>query len=260
MLPTIVGVTGMWHPASCFEDLSAAFREKGYPFVSQDAPGILNEDPLNSTVDKDSESLRQNILLPLLAEGRDVVLLMHSYGGIYGSAAVDGLSVRERKKAGLKGGVTGLIYVTAVTPAVGKSLLDMMGLTPENLPPHVQLDEPRGQILLIEAEKHMYHNIPEVEAGKWIAKIKPQAFRSVNTPISYSPLVDENYKGLAGYILCGNDRVLPLEAQKYYAGISEIKHTVLVEEASHAFFVGTCEQTVCATTSLLACIADAAAE
>lgn len=106
----------------------------------------------------------------------------------------------------------------------------------------------------------MYHNIPEVEAGKWIAKIKPQAFRSVNTPISYSPLVDENYKGLAGYILCGNDRVLPLEAQKYYAGISEIKHTVLVEEASHAFFVGTCEQTVCATTSLLACIADAAAE
>ncbi|KAL7806922.1 hypothetical protein V8C26DRAFT_424115 [Trichoderma gracile] len=260
MLPTIVGVTGMWHPASCFEDLEAAFRAKGYPFVSQDAPGILDKDPFNSTVDKDSESLRQNILLPLLAEGKDVVLLMHSYGGVYGSAAVQGLSVRERKKAGLKGGVTGLVYVTAVTPAVGKSLLDMMGLTPENLPPHVVMDEPNGQISLIEAEKHMFHNLSKCEAEKWISKIKPQSFCSINTPISYSALEDKNYKGLAGYILCGNDQILSLEAQKYYAGISGIKHTVLVEEASHAFYAGTCEQTVEATTSLLARIANAAFE
>lgn len=130
----------MWHPASCFDDLAATFREKGYPFISQDAPGILSEDPINSTVDMDAESLRQNTLLPLLASGKTVILLMHSYGGIYGSAAVAGLSVRERNKMGQKGGVAGLVYVTAVTPVVGKSLLDMMGLTPQSLPPHVVLN------------------------------------------------------------------------------------------------------------------------
>lgn len=140
MLPTIVGVTGMWHPGSCFDDLATVFEKRGYPFVSQDAPGILSEDPINSTVDMDAESLRQNILLPLLAEGKDIILLMHSYGGVYGSAAVHGLSRKEREKAGQEGGIVGLVYVTAVTPAVGKSLLDMMGLTPENLPPHVVLN------------------------------------------------------------------------------------------------------------------------
>ncbi|KAL7922861.1 hypothetical protein ACQKWADRAFT_312752 [Trichoderma austrokoningii] len=249
MLPTIVGVTGMWHPASCFDDLAAAFREKGYPFVSQDAPGILTQDPINSTVDMDAESLRQNILLPLLEEGKSIVLLMHSYGGVYGSAAVHGLSHRERQEAGEKGGIVGLVYVTAVTPGVGKSLMDMMGLTPETLPPHVVLNESIGQIMLIEADKYMYHNT--LDADKWIAKVKPQAFTSVNTPISYSPLVDPNYKGLSGYIFCGIDRVLPLEAQKYFADLSEITNTVTVEAASHAFFVGTCEETVAATKSVL---------
>lgn len=140
MLPTMVGVTGMWHPGSCFEDLAAVFGKRGYRFVSQDAPGILSEDPINSTVDMDAESLRQNILLPLLAEGKNVILLMHSYGGVYGSAAIHGLSRKERKETGQKGGIIGLVYITAVTPAVGKSLLDMMGLTPENLPPHVVLN------------------------------------------------------------------------------------------------------------------------
>ncbi|KAL6810286.1 hypothetical protein V8C43DRAFT_328175 [Trichoderma afarasin] len=255
MLPTIVGVTGMWHPGSCFDDLAAVFEKRGYPFVSQDAPGILSEDPINSTVDMDAESLRQNILLPLLAEGKDIILLMHSYGGVYGSAAVHGLSRKEREKAGQEGGIVGLVYVTAVTPAVGKSLLDMMGLTPENLPPHVVLNESTGQIMLIEADKYMYHDIPTSDADKWIAKIKPQAFNSVNTAISYSPLADSNYEGSFGYIFCGNDRVLPLEAQKYYADISGIKNTVLVEAASHAFFVGTCEETVAATISLSKSIA-----
>ncbi|KAL6793336.1 hypothetical protein GGI42DRAFT_346228 [Trichoderma sp. SZMC 28013] len=257
MLPTIVGVTGMWHPGSCFEDLAVAFEKRGYPFVSQDAPGILSEDPINSTVDMDAESLRQNILLPLLAEGKNVILLMHSYGGVYGSAAVHGLSHKERKEAGQKGGIVGLVYVTAITPAVGKSLLDMMGLTPENLPPHVVLNESTGQIMLIEADKYMYHDMPKTDADKWIAKIKPQAFNSVNTAISYSPLADSNYEGSFGYIFCGNDRVLPLEAQKYYANISGIKNTVLVEAASHAFFVGTCEETVAATVSVLEAIGNA---
>lgn len=140
MLPTIVGVTGMWHPASCFDDLKAAFEEKGYPFVSQDAPGILSKDPFNSTVDDDAKSLRENILLPLLKDGKSIVLLMHSYGGIYGSAAVEGLSHRERKEADKEGGIIGLIYVTAVTPVAGESLLDRMQLTTEKLPQHVELD------------------------------------------------------------------------------------------------------------------------
>lgn len=112
--------------------------------------------------------------------------------------------------------------------------------------------------MLIEADKYMYHDIPKLDTEKWIAKIKPQAFNSVNTPISYSPLVDPNYKGLAGYIFCGNDRILPLEAQKYYAALSEITHTVLVEVASHGFFAGACEETVAATISVLDYIANPA--
>lgn len=76
-------------------------------------------------------------MLPLIEDGKDIVVLMHSYGGMYGSQAVQGLSKKEREQAGKKGGVIALIYVSAVTPVKGKTTLDMMGTDAKNLPPWV---------------------------------------------------------------------------------------------------------------------------
>lgn len=127
----------MWHHASCFDDIATILQERGYFFISQDAPGIAPVDASEMTVELDSRSLRDNILIPLVSQGKDIILLMHSYGGIYGSDAVRGLSKTERILNKQEGGVAGLIYVSAVTPSVGRSLMDMLGLTLQTLPPHV---------------------------------------------------------------------------------------------------------------------------
>lgn len=148
MLPVIVGVPGMWHPASCFDDVAAILRERGYSFVGHDAPGIASGDASQMTIDSDSDALRKDVLIPLVSQGKDIVLLMHSYGGLYGSNAVQGLSKLERKSAGQQGGVVGLIYVTAVTPFVGKSLMDILGVTLDNLPPHCLYEVGLGSRLL----------------------------------------------------------------------------------------------------------------
>lgn len=139
MLPTIVGCPGAWHTADFFDDLAHRFRTRGYNFVSQDAPGVLDlANSFDATADKDADSLRANLLVPLVESGHDVALLMHSYGGVYGAAAVHGLSKGERQAAGHQaGGVVGLIFVSAVTSVAGKSTLDMMGTDKEHLPPWV---------------------------------------------------------------------------------------------------------------------------
>lgn len=49
----------------------------------------------------------------LVHGGEDVVLLMHSYGGVVGTNAIAGLARRERQVRNLRGGVGQLIYVAS---------------------------------------------------------------------------------------------------------------------------------------------------
>ncbi|EKJ74176.1 hypothetical protein NXS19_010819 [Fusarium pseudograminearum] len=248
MLPTIVAVPGAWHTAESFDPIKKILTQKGYQFVSQDAPGLHDA---NGTCQDDAISLRTNILLPLVEEGKDLVVLMHSYGGMYGSQAVQGLSKKEREQAGKKGGVTGLIYVSAVTPIEGKTTLEMMGTDSKNLPPFVDYDETTGWVRFTGAKEAMYHDIPDKEADHYISLLKDQALNSMNTPITYSPLADENFKGTAGYIVCGADCVVPRTGQETYAAVGGIDRVVTVEKASHAFFATAAEEIVDAVLQLV---------
>lgn len=67
------------------------------------------------------------LLAPLLEVGKDIVLVMHSYGGPPGSVAARGQSKTERKSRGLKGGVIGLVFIAALLAPEGASLRDMVG-------------------------------------------------------------------------------------------------------------------------------------
>ncbi|KAG5768734.1 hypothetical protein H9Q72_003806 [Fusarium xylarioides] len=170
---------------------------------------------------------------------------------MYGSQAVRGLSKKEREQAGKKGGVISLIYVSAVTPVEGKTTLDMMGTDSKNLPPWVDYDETTGWVKFTGAKDTMYHDIPDTEAEYYISLPKDQALNSMNTPISYSPLTDKNYKDKAGYVICGADRVVPPAGQEMYAAVGGTDRKVTVEKASHAFFATAAEETVDAVLQLV---------
>lgn len=59
--------------------------------------------------------------------GKEIVLVMHSYGGMPGGAAAYGLSKQERSAVGLRGGIIGLVYIAALIARQGDALVDMMG-------------------------------------------------------------------------------------------------------------------------------------
>jgi pimeloyl-ACP methyl ester carboxylesterase len=71
----------------------------------------------------------------LLEEGKEVVLILHSYGGVVGTEAAAGLGLKARQKNGQTGGVIGLFYMAAFILAKGESLLSMCGGT---VPPHLE--------------------------------------------------------------------------------------------------------------------------
>ena len=47
----------------------------------------------------------------LVEEGEEVIVVMHSYSGIPGGQALEGLDRKSRSEEGLAGGVTRLIYI-----------------------------------------------------------------------------------------------------------------------------------------------------
>lgn len=278
LLPTILAVPGAWHTVESFDTVKKIFTDRNYDFVSQNAPGVTDA---NSTVTEDAASLRTNLLQPLVEAGKDVIVMMHSYGGMYGSQAVQGLSKREREQSGKQGGVISLIYVSAVTPLEGKTTLDMMGTDAQHLPtwvdynvsklsylvtvlcrrayaqmlisdidPNSNQQENTGLVAFTGAKEVMYHDIPDDAATHYISLLRLQSLNSMNTPVSYSPLTDPNFEGTAGYILCGADRVVPLAGQEQYAAIGGIQRTILVPQASHAFFATAPNDTVNAVLEL----------
>ena len=125
MAPTIVLISGAFHVDSVMHILSGELQRRGYNTRTQDLISVNNR---TVSVDRDTQALRENILIPLVIEQRkDIVVFCHSYAGFPSSGAIGGLSKAERLSKGLPGGIIGLIYLTAFIPPAGKTLLQMIG-------------------------------------------------------------------------------------------------------------------------------------
>lgn len=122
--PTIVLVPGAWHSPSHYIDLINFLQKAGYPTKCSRLPSVGSADPRNESTEKDANFIREKLLSPLLDEERDIILVMHSYGGCPGAAAAKGLSKSER---GSKSGIVYLVFITAFLAREGDSLKSALG-------------------------------------------------------------------------------------------------------------------------------------
>jgi len=124
---TFLFIPGAWHAADGFEDVRAslASRKIKIPTVALSLPSIGAEPP-NKGLAVDTLHAH-NEIEKLVEQGKKVVVIAHSYGGMVGAGAVKGLSYSERKQEGKKGGVIMLVYMAAFVSQKGGSLLGMLG-------------------------------------------------------------------------------------------------------------------------------------
>lgn len=126
-LPTIVIVPGAWQSPIHYTKLTTFLRSEGYPIVSRSHPSVDSLLPARRTSAGDAAAIHDNVLFPLIEEeGQDVVLVMHGYGGLVGSAATVGWSRVERREKGLPGGVIGVIFIAAFVSRIGNSMAGLM--------------------------------------------------------------------------------------------------------------------------------------
>lgn len=107
--PTFVCLHGAWHSPSCWDKIKALLSTHGYTCVCPALPSTGAIPPV-SDFTEDVDTIRSTVA-ELVGEKKDVIVVMHSYSGIPGGQALEGLDKKTRTENGYKGGVVRLIYI-----------------------------------------------------------------------------------------------------------------------------------------------------
>lgn len=121
--PVVLIVSGGWHTPRSYAKLANALESVGFEVHVPPLPSISDERPPTADLESDT-ALLHSYAEDLISHGREILVLMHSYGGQVGTNALYGLSVSSRSREGISGGVSHLIYMTATAVAEGKSMVD----------------------------------------------------------------------------------------------------------------------------------------
>lgn len=124
--PTILWVNGSFSPASFYTTVAEKVRSRGYEIVLDTLPSSARAPPEQPATLAEDAAHFHDIAEKLADQGKEIVMVMHSYGGVVGSECSKGLSKPERREAGKPGGIVRLVYFTCVVPEVGVSLRDLL--------------------------------------------------------------------------------------------------------------------------------------
>lgn len=107
--PTFVLLHGAWHSPSCWSKATALLSTHGYASITPALPSTGASPPLPDFT-ADVETIRSAIT-ELVEEGKDVIVVTHSYSGIPGGQALEGLDKKTVAEKGDKGGVVRMVYI-----------------------------------------------------------------------------------------------------------------------------------------------------
>ncbi|PYI26788.1 alpha/beta-hydrolase [Aspergillus indologenus CBS 114.80] len=123
---TIVLVHGAWHQPSSYSLFTTALRRLGHEVHVPRLLSMNGARPANAGLEEDSDLIRTYVE-SLVSAGREVLVLLHSYGGQVGTNALsDGLGVTARRAQGLPGGIVQLVYIAGFAVTEGISMTDVV--------------------------------------------------------------------------------------------------------------------------------------
>ena len=132
--PTVLLVHGAWHNTSCWDATRAELKKLSYP---TEVVPLKSSGNAVTTHLEDTAIIREALESLIVSEGKAVILVMHSYGGVAGTNAVHGLEAAARHEKGEKGGITHCLFIAAFLVPKGNSLIGMFPEAPPYLYPDV---------------------------------------------------------------------------------------------------------------------------
>lgn len=248
--PSILLIPGSFALPEFYDPIIDAVAAKGYSIRGLHLPSVglsalKGREGAPPTMYDDAAFIA-NEAKKLADEGKDVVLIGHSYGGIPVTQSLKGVGKEERGKQGKKGGVVRLAYITSLVPAVGVAALGVLADVPKEQQLDLKVDvrscphspslspplhsPPRFLSILTNASIYkengwMYHDPPAAtavitlnhlsseEGTAWIKKFPKHSAVSFSNELTYP-----GYKDVpVSYLFCEEDLCIPPQIQR--AGI-----------------------------------------
>jgi pimeloyl-ACP methyl ester carboxylesterase len=118
---TFLFISGGLNDSSPWNPLRQVLAKHNYPTAVVELPSITPSQPLEDFT-PDVLAIRTAVQA-LIEEGKDVIVVMHSYSGFPGSEALLGQSKKEREERGNERGVVRLVYIMAFMLPEGMELV-----------------------------------------------------------------------------------------------------------------------------------------
>lgn len=113
-LPTIVFIPGAGPTCEYYKHVISILSAKGFPTATVDLPSVGGISPM-----ADDAAAIQKVTSELASDGQEIILVMHSYGGIPGTESAKGLARKIRQTEGKPGGIIGLVYCPPICSKKG---------------------------------------------------------------------------------------------------------------------------------------------
>ncbi|KAL5042641.1 hypothetical protein BDW71DRAFT_136851 [Aspergillus fruticulosus] len=223
---TILFSIGAWITPSTFDAVRARLSERGIPSEAPAHPSIGALPPTKTLAD-DIASLKSVLKKLVEVEEKDVIVVGHSYGGVVASGAVEGLAKADRESAGQNGGVVRIAYMAAFALDKGQSLLDMLGGQ------YLPWMEVEGDYVRCNAgAEAAFHDLTPEEQQKWSSELVHTSRAVFSGTSKYEPW----QRIPSTYILCEEDRALPLQSQEMMAAKLGTDLTYRLKSSHSPFF------------------------
>lgn len=191
--PDLVIVPTSFCVSSLYDGPVRFLRDRGYSVHALDPPSY----PANYKPNTPAPSMNDDAkfigdyVLKLADEGKDVVILAHSYGGCPASQCLKGLTKSERAADGKNDGVVRIAYLTAVVPRLGENTVTTVSASSTGGPPRVDIDQ-HGWMAQTDPEqtvKMVFNGLPSEEGIAW-----SKLFGRHAGPAFADPLTHPGYK------------------------------------------------------------------
>ncbi|KAI1780238.1 Alpha/beta hydrolase fold-1 [Hypoxylon cercidicola] len=224
--PVILLIHGSWHIPLHYRYLIDGIRSRGYTVLAPSLVTTGYDDSIIGKTHLDAAAQTREFLLPYVDQGRTVVVIGHSYGGIVATQAVAGLTLEERSAQGLAGGVTSLIYISAlIEPANSR-------FKPGTPYPFGWTDLKKWEMAGEFAKVHLFQDVEQQRAEEAIRQLVFQSAVACDPEALNSA---SEVRAAKTYVVCKKDQIVSPEDQ--YKRAKAAGAQVIELECGHSPFL-----------------------
>ncbi|OAL39241.1 hypothetical protein AYO20_01559 [Fonsecaea nubica] len=213
--PSIVIIPGSFSPASMYygvvDEIQTLTDGSSDSVFVNNLPSASRNPPEEPATLEDDATFFRGIFEKLADQGKDIVVVAHSYGGVVGTESLSGVGKVERQERGQPGGVVRIVYLSAHVPEAGRSLTELVGGAPAEM---VETGKD-GFLRLVGVETIAKATFPDLDFDKAVAVVKTMSRHSA---LSFASKVTyPGYKHVpVSFIMCANDMIVPPDLQRGY--------------------------------------------